>query len=84
MIRVYGCNVSEQHARWIVASLQAGTSADAHELAGKISNALATRSSAGQLTPGMRDALLGVLTAPLHSGLTDLRGALVRDHRARG
>ena len=83
MIRVYGCNVADQHARGLIASLLRSDTDDAFAAAEKISVALARRGSAGQLTPGMRDAVLQALERPLYSGLHDLHEALARDQRAR-
>ena len=82
MVRLYGCTVSDQHARVLVASLIGSGSTDALAAAEVISGGLGQRATATQLTPGMRDAILQVMRSP-PSGLAGLRDALIKDQQAR-
>ena len=83
MVRLYGCTVSDEHARVLVAFLVGSGSGDALAAAEVISGGLSQRASVTQLSPGMRDATCQILRSP-PSGLVGLRDALTKDQRARG
>src|SRR4051794_32836235 len=78
MARVFGCTVSDQLARTVVAALNANGTPGARDAARVISNEVTPRGAPGRLSPAARDAILSVLARNPPSGLSELHGALVR------
>ena len=82
-LRLYGCNIADQQARMLMASLIGSGDSDGLLVAEMISGALSRQEPIGKLTPEMRDAILDVLGSGTHNGLLGLRTALANDRRAR-
>jgi hypothetical protein len=79
---IWGIPVVPADARALVATLIADGDRDWLEAAARLDRALGDGGGLVGLTPEQRDALLGCLVDP-PPGLTELRGALLRDHEHR-
>jgi hypothetical protein len=64
MLRLYGCPVTEENARWLVGCLYADAHADAVETALWIEKAVERDLYAVALSPAQRDAVLRVIVDP--------------------
>jgi hypothetical protein len=80
---LYGCPISDQEARTLVARLVVVGTPEAIDAAGQIEHALQLDRVIAGLSPDQRSAVLHALADP-PDGLLDLRGALERDHARRG
>jgi len=83
VLYLYGCPVSEQAARNLIATLVRDGAADGLAAAGQIGDALHKDRVATGLSPEMRDAVFAALADPLLE-LTELRDRLGRDVAHRG
>ena len=83
MLYLYGCPVSEQAARNLIATLISDGAADGLAAAGQIDDALHKDRVATGLSPEMRDAVFAALADPPPE-LTELRDRLGRDVAHRG
>ena len=82
MVRVYGCEVNDQHARRLIGQLTKNGSPAALAAARMIARGISQQDTAGRLTPEMRDAILVAIDVP-RPGLRPLHRALLNDQRAR-
>ncbi len=83
VLYLYGCPVSEQAARNLIATLISDGAADGLAAAGQIDDALHKDRVATGLSPEMRDAVFAALADPPPE-LTELRDRLGRDVAHRG
>lgn len=82
MIYLYGCPVTNEDARTLVARLFVNATPDAIEAAGQIEHALQLDRVMAGLSADQRTAVLQALDDP-SDGLLELRGALARNYARR-
>lgn len=83
MLRVFGCPVTPEEARQLVAGLIADGGPNPIAAAEMIEKGVSRDLHSVGITPEMRDAILRVLEDDPPDGLVDLRAVLARDQRDR-